>query len=157
MQEKPRMSPLALVFSLMALVAGFLFPFQAVINAQLGRGIGGPIAGTTVSFAAGLVVLVAVNLFAFRQIPAFDDLVKQPLYLLLAGGVLGAIYVSANVFLAPRIGAGALLCLVVAGQLIGALAIDRFGLFGVALRELTFGRLAGVFLVFVGALMVRLT
>ena len=151
------MSPLALVFSLLALVAGFLFPFQAAVNAQLGRGIGGPIAGTMISFAVGLVVLVAVNFFAFRQIPAFEDLVRQPLHLLLAGGFLGAIYVSANVFLAPRIGAGALLCLVIAGQLIGALAIDRFGLFGLALRELTLGRIAGVFLVFIGALMVRLT
>jgi transporter family-2 protein len=156
-QENSTMSPLTLVFSVLALVAGFLFPFQSVINAQLGRGIGGPIAGTMVSFAAGLIVLVAVNLFAFRQIPAFDDLARQPLYLLFAGGALGAIYVSANVFLAPRIGAGALLCLVIAGQLIGALAIDRFGLFGLALRELTFGRIAGVLLVFIGALMVRLT
>lgn len=103
------MSLLAAVFSLLALVAGLLFPFQAVINAQLGRGIGGPIAGTMISFAVGLIVLIVVNFFAFRQMPAFDDLAKQPLYLLLAGGVLGATYVSANVFLAPRIGAGALL------------------------------------------------
>jgi transporter family-2 protein len=80
---------------------------------------------------------VLVNIFAFRQMPAFEDLAKQPLYLLLAGGALGAAYLSANVFLAPRIGAGALLCFVVAGQLVGALAIDRFGLFGPALRELT--------------------
>jgi transporter family-2 protein len=151
------MSPFALVFSLLALVAGFLFPFQAAINAQLGRGVGGPIAATMISFAVGFVALVAVNVFALRQMPAIEDLARQPLYLLLAGGALGAVYLSANVFLAPRIGAGALLCLVIAGQLIGALAIDRFGLFGLALRELTFGRIAGVFLVFVGALMVRLT
>ena len=58
------------------------------------------------------------------------------------GGAIGATYVSANVFLAPRIGAGALLCLVVAGQLFGALVIDRFGLFGLAMRELSFGRVA---------------
>jgi bacterial/archaeal transporter family-2 protein len=151
------MSLLAIVLSLLALIAGFLFPFQAVINAQLGRGIGGPIAGTMISFAVGLAALVAVNFFAFRQMPAFADLAKQPLHLLLAGGALGATYVSANVFLAPRIGAGALLCLVIAGQLVGALLIDRFGLFGLAFRELTFGRIAGVVLVFIGALMVRLT
>ena len=84
------------------------------------------------------------------------DIARQPLFLLLAGGAIGAVYVSANVFLAPRIGAGALLCLVVAGQLLGALVIDRFGLFGLAMRELSFGRLAGAALVFAGALMVRL-
>jgi bacterial/archaeal transporter family-2 protein len=40
--------------------------------------------------------------------------------------------------------------------LLGALVIDRFGLFGLGLRELSFGRLAGVVLVFAGALLVRL-
>jgi transporter family-2 protein len=151
------MSPLAFVFSAVALVVGFLFPFQAAVNAQLGRGIGGPIAATTVSFTVGLVALAIVNLLAFRQFPALDDLARQPLHAVLLGGVIGAIYLSANVFLAPRIGAGALLCLVIAGQLIGALVIDRFGLFGLVLRELTFGRVAGACLVFIGALMVRLT
>jgi transporter family-2 protein len=48
-------------------------------------------------------------------------------------------------------------CFVVAGQLVGALVIDRFGLFGLAMREMSLGRLAGAALVFAGALMVRLT
>jgi transporter family-2 protein len=150
------MSPLAILLSLLALLTGFLFPFQASVNSQLGRGIGGPIAATMISFAFGLIVIVAANLFAFRQIPTFSDLTRQPPYLLFAGGTIGAIYVGASVFLAPRIGASALLCLVVAGQLLGAVLIDRFGLFGLAVRELSFGRLAGVFLVLAGALMVRL-
>jgi transporter family-2 protein len=38
----------------------------------------------------------------------------------------------------------------------GALVIDRFGLFGLAMRELSFGRLVGAALVLAGALMVRL-
>jgi bacterial/archaeal transporter family-2 protein len=140
----------------LALFAGFLFPFQASVNSQLGRGVGGPIAATMISFAVGLAVIAVINLAVFRQIPTISDLSRQPLALLLAGGALGAVYVGASVFLAPRIGAGALLCLIVAGQLLGALVIDRFGLFGLGLRELSFGRLAGVVLVFAGALLVRL-
>jgi transporter family-2 protein len=150
------MSPLAILFSLLAIFAGFIFPFQASVNSQLARGIGGSIAATMISFAVGLAFLVLANLIAFRQIPTLADIARQPLLLLFAGGALGAVYVSANVFLAPRIGAGALLCLVVAGQLLGALVIDRFGLFGLAMRELSFGRLAGALLVLAGALMVRL-
>jgi len=145
-----------IVFSLLAVGAGFLFPFQASVNSLLARGIGGPIAATTISFAVGLVVLIAANLVVFRQIPTFADLVRQPPSLLISGGTIGTIYLGVSVFLAPRIGASALLCLVVAGQLLGALVIDRFGLFGLAMRELSFGRLTGVLLVLVGALMVRL-
>jgi len=146
----------AILFSTLALLAGFLFPFQAAVNSQLGRGIGGPIAATMVSFAVGFVFIAMVDILAFRQLPAFADLGKQPLSLLLCGGAIGAIYVSANVFLTPRIGAGALLCFVVAGQLVGALVIDRFGLFGLAVRELSIGRLLGALFVLAGALMVRL-
>jgi transporter family-2 protein len=150
------MSPLAILFSLLALFAGFLFPFQAGVNSQLGRAIGGPIAATMISFAFGLAVIVTANLVAFRQIPTIADIAKQPIYLLASGGTIGAIFLGASVFLAPRIGAGALLCLVVAGQLLGAMVIDRFGLFGLTMRELSFGRLAGAALVLAGALIVRL-
>jgi transporter family-2 protein len=150
------MSPLAILFSLLAVFAGFLFPFQASINSMLGRAIGGPLAATMVSFAVGLAIMAAANLIALRQIPSLADLVKQPPYLLFCGGAIGAVFVGASVFLAPRIGAGALLCFLVAGQLLGAMVIDRFGLFGLAMRELSFGRLAGAALVLAGALMVRL-
>jgi transporter family-2 protein len=150
------MSPLAILYALMALVAGFLFPFQASVNSQLGRGIGGPIAATMISFAFGLILIATLNLVVFRQIPSFSDLLRQPPHLLFAGGTIGVIFLGASVFLAPRIGAGALLCLVVAGQILGALVIDRFGLFGLVAREFSFGRLAGAALVLAGALMVRL-
>ena len=149
------MSPLAILYSALALLAGFLFPFQASVNSQLGRGIGGPIAATVVSFACGLAFILAADLVVFRQIPAVADVLRQPAYLLFTGGAIGAVFLGASVFLAPRIGAGALLCLVVAGQLLGALVIDRFGLFGLATRELSFGRLAGAALVLAGALIVR--
>ena len=150
------MSPLAIAFSILALLAGVVFPFQAAVNAQLGGGVGGPMAATLVSFFFGLVFIAAADLLVFRQFPSVADLMRQPPGLLLAGGAIGAVYVAANVFLAPRIGAGALLCLVVAGQLLGALVIDRFGLFGLAIRELSFGRIVGAGLVFAGALLVKL-
>jgi bacterial/archaeal transporter family-2 protein len=149
------MSPLAILLPLLAVFAGFLFPFQASINSQLGRGIGGPIAATMISFAVGLAIIATANFIAFRQIPGLDEIAKQPPYLLFCGGAIGAIFLGASVFLAPRIGAGALLGFVVTGQLMGAMVIDRFGLFGLATRELSFGRLAGAALVLVGSLLVR--
>ena len=60
-------------------------------------------------------------------------------------------------FLAPRLGAAATLAFVMAGQLASALAIDKLGLFGFGLRDLSAGRIGGVLLVLLGALIVRLT
>jgi transporter family-2 protein len=75
--------------------------------------------------------------------------------MLIGGGLLGAIYVTVNIMLAPRIGIAALMALGIAGQLFTALLIDRFGLFELVERGLTVGRVSGALLVLVGALMVR--
>ena len=48
-----------------------------------------------------------------------------------------------------------MLTLAVAGQLLTAILIDHFGILGVTARAMSLGRLAGVLLVIVGALLVR--
>jgi transporter family-2 protein len=84
-----------------------------------------------------------------------ETLKSLPLYMLIGGGLLGAVYVTVNIMLAPRIGIAALMALGIAGQLFTALLIDRFGLFELVERGLTLGRVSGALLVLVGALMVR--
>jgi transporter family-2 protein len=76
--------------------------------------------------------------------------------MLLGGGLLGAIYVTVNLVLAPRIGVAAIMALGIAGQLVTALLVDRLGLFELVERDLSIGRVGGAVLVLVGALMVRL-
>jgi hypothetical protein len=56
-----------------------------------------------------------------------------------------------------HLGSAATASLDIAGQRIGALTVDRLGLFEFAFRELPAGRLVGVALVFAGAMLVRLT
>ena len=48
------------------------------------------------------------------------------------------------------------MALSVAGQLIGGLMLDRIGFMGMAVRELTLGRVSGAILLIVGAMMIRL-
>ncbi len=145
------------LLALLAVAAGSLFPMQTSANALLAKSIGGPIAATTISFSIGWFVLLIINLVGFRQFPSFSQVISTPPWLLLIGGAIGAIFLSVNVFLAPRLGAAATLVLVIAGQLLAAVTIDRLGLFAFAVRELSLGRIVGVGLVFVGAVLVRLT
>ncbi len=146
-----------LVFALMAVGAGSLFPLQSTVNASLARGIGGPIAATLISFGAGFVFLCLINATLFRQWPSGAALAAQPPITLVLGGALGALYLGANVFLQPRLGAASTMAFVVAGQLAGALLLDRAGVLGLAVRDLSAGRVVGMVLVLVGALLVRLT
>jgi transporter family-2 protein len=151
------LNPQIFAYALMALCVGAMFPVQSAANALLGRGIGGPVAATMVSFGSGFIVLLCLNGLLFRQWPSLRDLSSQPPSLLWIGGTIGAIFLSANVFMAPRLGSAATLGFVMAGQLASALVIDRFGLFAFPVRELSAGRIGGVALVLVGALLVRLT
>jgi transporter family-2 protein len=72
----------------------------------------------------------------------------------ISGGILGAGFVTATVFLVPRIGVATLAAFVVAGQFMTAVLIDHYGLIGVVERSFTLVRAAGVALLFLGALLV---
>ncbi len=151
------MSLQTLLLALIALAVGTLAPIQMAANAELGKGVGGAIAATIISFTAGWFFLILINSAAFRQFPSVAEIARTPIHLLLMGGAIGAIFVSVNVLVAPRLGSAATVSLVIAGQLIGAMMVDRLGLFDFALRGLSAGRLLGAALVFAGALLVRLT
>ena len=78
-------------------------------------------------------------------------------WLFVAGGVLGGAYVTISTLLIPRIGAAALMAFLVAGQLLAGMLLDRVGFLGMAVREISLGRVAGALLLMAGALLVRLT
>ena len=150
------MSLQAVALTLGALLAGALIALQEPINAEAAARLGHPLAGAALSFLVGTVLLmVLVLLFARHQVQP-SALKTQPLYMLLGGGLLGAMYVTANLMLAPRLGIASVMALGIAGQLGAALLLDRVGAFGLLGRELTLGRVGGTCLVLAGAVMVRL-
>ena len=150
------MSVQAVLLTLVALIGGGMIALQAPINAEAASRLGNPLAAATMSFCVGTVALmVLVALFA-RHSTDLGALKSLPLYMLLGGGLLGAVYVTVNLMLAPKIGIAAVMALGIAGQLFAALLIDRFALFEMVEREFSVGRVGGAALVLVGALMVRL-
>ena len=142
--------------TLIALLAGGFIALQAPINAEVATRIGHPLAAATMSFCVGTVALIILTVLFARHSTHLETLKTLPLYMLLGGGLLGAIYVTVNLVLAPRIGIAAIMALGIAGQLFAALLIDRLGLFELMERGLSLGRVSGALLVLVGALMVRL-
>jgi len=145
-----------LLFTVVALVAGGMIALQAPINAEAATRLGHPISAATMSFCVGTIALIALTLLFARGSTNLGALQSMPLYMLLGGGLLGAVYVTVNLVLAPKIGVAAIMALGIAGQLVTALLLDRFGMFELMERELSVGRIGGVALVLVGALMVRL-
>jgi bacterial/archaeal transporter family-2 protein len=141
--------------TLIALLAGGFIALQAPINAEAAARLGHPLTAATMSFCVGTVALIVLTALFARSDTHLAAFKSLPLYMLLGGGLLGAVYVTVNLMLAPRIGVAAIMALGIAGQLFTALLVDRLGLFALMERGLTFGRVSGALLVLVGALMVR--
>lgn len=145
------------IWSLLGVVAGMLISLQAPINAQLAHGLGMPLAAAAASFVAGAVMLIAVTVVVQQVSGTTISWHVPPLWMFIAGGCLGAGYILCAIILTPRIGTAAMMAFVVSGQLIAGLLLDKFGYFGLAVRELTLGRVTGACLLVLGALLIRFT
>ena len=72
-----------------------------------------------------------------------------------SGGLLGATFVTSAGVLAPRLGAATLVAAVVAGQMVGALLLDHYGVVGYPQHSLSIERVTGVMLVMTGVALIQ--
>lgn len=140
---------------LVALAAGAMLPFQAGINAQLAEYLGSPIRAALVSFVVGVLVLLPLVAVFVRGLPSAERVSAAPWWAWL-GGALGAFYVAGSITSAPKLGAVTLIGVILAGQAVASLVVDHFGMVGFDEHPATLGRVAGMLLIALGALFVRL-
>ena len=135
----------------LALFIGMLLPLQALINASLGKQTFGPVFASLASFMVGTGVLLAWWLLT-RPVFMPAALAKVPWWAWM-GGVIGAVFVASATLLVPRLGAASLICLVVAGQLVGSVVLDHYGVLH-ARQPVESLRIVGLLLVVAGAVLV---
>jgi transporter family-2 protein len=142
------------LYLLVCLVAGALMPLQAGVNAQLARWVGHPVTASLVSFAVGTLALLAYSAAARPELPGFGALADAPWWVW-AGGLFGAVFVTAAAAFAPRLGAATFISVTIAGQVLVSILLDHFGAVGFAARPVTPLRLLGALLLVGGVLLVR--
>ncbi|WP_411035501.1 DMT family transporter [Shinella sp. BYT-45] len=145
----------AFLWALLGIAAGACIAIQAPVNALLGRGFGMPVAAACVSFLSGAIILALVMFATASFEGRAPDWRGPDLWLYIAGGALGTVYVTTAIFLTPRIGAAAVMAFAVSGQLLAGILLDRIGFLGMAVREISAGRIAGALMLVAGALMIR--
>jgi transporter family-2 protein len=133
---------------LLALVVGAGLTVQVGMNATVSRAIGSTLLASIVNFVVGLAALCALALMTAAR-PPTGSLATVPGWAWL-GGLFGAAYVAASTMLAPRVGATALLALLVAGQLVSGLLMDHYGVLGFPEHPVSWQRIAGVLLLLAG-------
>ena len=137
----------------LSIILGMLFSQQPVINMAVYRILGSPVAAAAYSVFVTLVCLLILLPFSGGSVrPGL--LVMLPWWSVL-GGMIGVGIVAGAAALAPVTGAALFFVCLVAGQLMGAALADHIGAFGLPVRSLSWTRMAGLGLVFLGAVMVH--
>lgn len=133
-------------------LAGAMLPLQALINGRLGQATGSGVFASMVSFVIGTIALLLVTVAMRPALPGFGQAAHFPAWIWL-GGLLGAAFVVIATIAAPRLGAAALISVVVFGQMISSITLDHYGVLHAA-QPVNMTRVAGCLLVAVGALLV---
>lgn len=139
----------ALLLILAAIVSGAVVPFQAGANALLGRTLGHPLWGTVISLCVSFACILPVMALAKVGAPTISNLVQAPRWIWI-GGIVGVVYITGALLLAPKLGAAGFITAAIAGQMLASVVIDQWGLVGLPQRPVSLSRLAGLALVFLG-------
>jgi bacterial/archaeal transporter family-2 protein len=135
--------------ALLATLAGLAGAAQVAVMGRFGGRIG---VLEALTFATGVQLLLAVSILvvARQGVGSIGAGFRTPAWMWI-GGLLGLLVVFSITFAQPRIGASATIGILIAGQLVAAAAIDRFGLFGVDQIGLSSTRVIGIGLLAAGA------
>ena len=142
------------LFLLFALLAGAGVAMQAAINSRLRFILGAPVWAASTQFVIGLAALIVVALASRQPIPSAASLARAPWWMW-TGGLFGAAFIFMTVVATPRLGAALMLGGVIVGQLVAALVIDHYGLFGADVIPISGMRVAGVALLLGGVMLIR--
>jgi bacterial/archaeal transporter family-2 protein len=129
--------------------AGLAGAVQAAVMGELGERVG-IVSAVAFSVIVALLLGLAALLVWERSFAGVRAAIHEPAWLWL-GGVMSIFIVLAITVGPPRIGVAATVGIVIAGNLVSAALIDRYGLFGQDVIPLDRWRLLGLLLLAVGA------
>lgn len=149
------MSSLQNVFlTLLALLAGASFVVQQAVNSNLRVEIGSAWWAGFVSYLGGTIVMLTMVVL-MREPILSPEVISKSSWWSWTGGLFGAIYIAISILLLPRIGAFAVIALIVVGQLVTSLAFDHFAILNVPHYPISLPRIAGGVFLLAGAVLIR--
>ncbi|MBV9963766.1 MAG: DMT family transporter [Parafilimonas sp.] len=143
------------ILMIITFFVGAIIPVQAILNARLGRQIGGSLMGAFMSFFTGTIALFILNLIVSNHaMMNLKQTAGAPWFIWL-GGLIGAIFVGYITWVNQQQGVALTFALVVAGQIFISLLIDQYGLFGSAIRTITLEKIIGAALIIGGIILIK--
>ncbi len=146
-----------MLYLFLGILAGMGLPMQTSVNTALKKKVGTPFLSGLISFSVALAALIAVLLLSGIGLSLpFDHLSSEPVWIWF-GGILGATFLTGNIFLFQRLGGVQTVMFPVMGQILMGLIIDHAGWFRATQISLSLSRGAGALLAFAGLMIVALS
>lgn len=141
--------PAYLLPLVLALISGILMAVQGSLNTALSKVVG-IWEATFVVHATGTLVLIVV-LFLFKIGRGhLGQLAQAPWYSYL-GGIVGVFIIYLVAASIPEVGVANATTAIIVGQVLTAVIIDHFGIFGLDRAPCSWNQLAGLALLAIGA------
>lgn len=141
---------------LLVVGAGASVALQQVLNANLRGQLASPWWAGFISYLVGTIVTLAVALAVPGPRLSLHSLRNgSGNWMAWTGGVFGSIFIAISILMVPRLGAAAVLALIVVGQMIASMAFDHFGLLGTPQHAISAARLLGAGLLVAGVVLIR--
>jgi bacterial/archaeal transporter family-2 protein len=139
---------------ILAVMAGVSIVVQQALNANLRVALNSAAWSGFISYFVGVVCMALLALALRDPIPSTIVAARIPWWAW-SGGLFGAIFIGAAIFLVPQLGAATFIALLIAGQMIASVTFDHFGWLGLAQRPIDLPRLVGVALLIGGVILIR--
>jgi transporter family-2 protein len=136
-----------LQFYLFNVFLGVVLAVHLAMNGKVGALLSNPRVGNALFWCIGAVTAVIIGLTGWRSGALVPLSQVNPL--LLTAGAIGACLVFAIAWLIPQIGAGPVMIILLAGQVIGGLVMSHFGWLGSPIQPVSMIKVVGV-LVMIG-------
>ena len=140
-------------FICLALITGSLIPVQAATNAVLNKVVGNSLFTALIAFTVGLSAVIAYMLLNKIAFPGWQKILGGPFYSYL-GGVIIALYIVSISLVTQKLGVASAIGLIVTGQMLGAILIDNWGFFHMAIRKLDWSRMLGLAMIVGGVFLI---
>jgi len=138
----------------LAVMAGVCIVVQQALNANLRVALNSAVWSGFISYFVGVACMALLALALRDPIPSATVAARIPWWAW-SGGLFGAIFIGAAIFLVPQLGAATFIALLIAGQMIASVTFDHFGWLGLAQRPIDLPRLVGVALLIGGVILIR--
>ncbi|WP_375412592.1 DMT family transporter [uncultured Bradyrhizobium sp.] len=142
------------VSAVLAVGAGVSVLIQQVLNTNLRADLGSAAWSGLVSYALGIVCMLFLVAGLRDPIPS-GAVIAGVRWWAWSGGLFGAIFIGLAIVLVPKLGGAAFIALLVAGQMMAALAFDHYGWLGIPRRPIDLPRVIGVALLVGGVVLIR--